>query len=61
MEWTPEVLSRASMKNQQQLQHLRVAEALGIRRLVCGPGKGLNEDYGSYVRTDAWTTVFRNM
>ena len=59
MNWTPEVLSRSNMKNQQQLKHhLRVEEALWIRWLDCGPGKGLNEDHGSYVRMDTWTPIF---
>ena len=58
MDWTPEVLSRTSMKNQQQLKHhLRVEEALWIRRLKCGPGKGLKED----IKTDAWTPIFGTM
>ena len=33
--------------------------ALWIRQLNCGPGKGLNEDYGSYVKIDTWTPVLR--
>ena len=54
MDWSPKVLSRVSDKNPQRLKHhLRVEEALWIRRLNCGPGIGLNEDYGSYVKTDA--------
>ena len=64
MNWTPEILSRPNTRKQtpQQLKHhLRVEEALWIRRLQCGPGKGLNEDYGSYVKTDAWQTVFNHM
>ena len=62
MDWKPEVLSRPAIKNPQQLKHhLRVEEALWIRRLNCGPGKGLNEDYGSYVRTDAWQPIFNTM
>ena len=62
IEWTPEVLSRVNLKDPDQLKHhLRVEEALWIRRLDCGPGKGLNEDWGSYVRTDAWAPVFATM
>ena len=29
-----------------------------IRRHNCGPGHGLNEDYGAYVRTTMWNPVF---
>ena len=62
MDWTPEILSRVSMKNRNQLKHhLRVEEALWINRLDCGPGKGLNEDTGSYVKTDMWKPVFHSM
>ena len=62
MAWTPEVLSRCSDKNPQRLKHhLKIEEALWIRRLDCGPGKGLNEDNGSYVKTDAWAPVFNSM
>ena len=62
MNWTPEVLSRVSDKNPQRLKHLlRVEEAMWIRRLNCGPGKGLNEDWGSYVKTDAWPPLFKTM
>ena len=37
---------------------LRVREALYIRRYQCGPGKGMNQDYGSYVYTNQWQPVF---
>ena len=30
----------------------RVREAMEIRRHGCGPGKGLNEDNGAYIKTD---------
>ena len=60
--WTPEVLSRVNTKDPDRLKHhLRVSEALWIRRQKCGPGKGLNEDYGSYVKTDVWAPVFESM
>ena len=62
IEWEPKILSKVNIKNPGQLKHhLRVEEALWIRRLDCGPGKGLNEDYGSYVKTDAWKPVFNDM
>ena len=34
--------------------NLKVREALEIRRHNSGPGKGLNEDMGAYVKTDLW-------
>ena len=36
---------------------LKIREALEIRRNKCGPGKGLNEDMGAYVKTDIWDPV----
>ena len=36
-------------------------EALKIKKENCGPGKGMNEDWGSYVKTDAWNPVFNTM
>ena len=36
-------------------------EALDIRKHKCGPGHGLNEDMGAYVRTDIWDTVLNSM
>ena len=62
IDWKPEVLSRVNMKNPQLLKHhLRVEEAMWIRRLNCGPGKGLNEDHGSYVKTDVWAPIFSDL
>ena len=38
----------------------KVREALEIRRLKCGPEhpKGLNKDYGDYVKSNTWTKLF---
>ena len=33
---------------------LRIREALEIQRHNCGPGQGMNEDWGSYVKTTQW-------
>ena len=61
-DWEPTVLSRVNIKDPDRLKHhLRVSEALWIRHQKCGPGKGLNEDFGTYVRTDAWAPVFESM
>ena len=59
----PEILSVAKRhKTKGQLKHhLRVEESMWIRRLDCGPHKGMNEDYGSYVKTDIWTPLFKRM
>ena len=40
---------------------IKIREALEIRRHNCGPGKGLNEDMGSYVKTDIWDPVLRTI
>ena len=41
--------------------NLKIREALEIRRNDCGPGKGLNEDMGAYVKTDLWDPVLRTL
>ena len=40
---------------------LHVREAFEIRKHNSGPGKGLNEDHGSYLRTDMWDPVLSGM
>ena len=39
----------------------KIREAFEIRRHGCGPGKGLNEDMGSYIRTDIWDPVLASI
>ena len=36
-------------------------EAFEIRRHNCGPGKGLNEDNGAYLKTDIWDPVLNTL
>ena len=49
-------------KNKKKLTYdLKVREALEIRRHNCGPGSGLNEDFGAYVKTTMWDPVFHQM
>ena len=49
-------------KNKRRLSYnMRIREALEIRRNNSGPGKGLNEDMGAYVKTDIWDTVLNSM
>ena len=57
----PEVLYTANGRNKNPKFDLRVTEALHIRRLNSGPGKGMNEDWGSYVTTQQWQPVFNRM
>ena len=57
-----EVIKTMTGKNKRKLDYdLKIWEALEIRKANCGPGKGMNEDWGSYVKTDAWNTVFNTM
>ena len=49
-------------KNKRRLGYnMRLREALEIRHHKCGPGRGLNEDMGYYVKTDIWDTVLNSM
>ena len=49
-------------KNKKRLSYnLKIREALEIRHHDCGPGKGLNEDMGAYVKTDLWDPVLRTL
>ena len=41
--------------------NLRMREAFEIRRYDSGPGKGLNEDNGAYLKTDIWDPVLKNL
>ena len=51
-----------SGKNKKKLNYdLKVAEALEIKKANCGPGRGLNEYWGAYVKTDGWNQVFHIM
>ena len=49
-------------KNKKQLAYnLKIRESLDIRARGCGPGRGLNKDYGAYVKTQMWNPVFHHM
>ena len=51
-----------SGKNKRSLAYnLKVREALEIKRQNSGPGQGLNEDFGAYVKTTQWNPVFHTM
>jgi hypothetical protein len=63
VDWeNPEILARMNFKDKNRLKfELRLRESLEIRRHGCGPNKGLNEDWGSYVKSQAWTPVFNKL
>ena len=49
-------------KNKRLLAYnLKIREALEIRRHNTGSGRGLDEDFGAYVKTTAWNPVFNQM
>ena len=48
-------------KNKRKLTYvLKVREALEIHRHNSGPRRGLNEDYGAYMKTMMWLRVIFN-
>ena len=58
----PKILETLNNKNKGALKFdLRVREALYIRRYNTGPHRGMNEDMGSYVRTNQWAPIFNGM
>ena len=60
--WEPKVIASMTNKNKRKLTYdLKVREALEIRRHNSGPGSGLNEDFGAYVKTTMWNPVFHQM
>ena len=49
-------------KNKSRLAYdMRIREALEIRHYNSGPGRGLNEDMGAYVKTDIWDPVLNTL
>ena len=63
VDWeNPTVLKTMSGKSKKGLSYgLKVREALEIKRQNSGPGQGLNEDFGAYVKTTQWNPVFHEM
>ena len=57
-----EIITNAQDKNKKRLTYnIKIREALEIRRHGSGPGRGLNEDMGSYVKTDIWDPVLHSI
>ena len=49
-------------KNKRQLNYnIKIREAMEIRCHNSGPGKGLNEDMGAYIRTNMWDPVLNEI
>ena len=63
IDWSvPTIIATKSNKNKKRLTYdLKVREALEIRRRDTGPGKGLNEDHGAYVKTSMWDPALHHM
>ena len=60
--WEPRILTNMVDKSKKRLTYnLKVREALEIKRQNTGPNNGLNEDWGAYVKTNAWNPVFNQM
>ena len=57
----PTILHNSDDRMKNPKYDLRVREALYIRRNNCGPGRGMNQDYGSYVTSNQWQPVFNRM
>ena len=57
-----DVIKTMSGKNKKKLNYdLKVWEAMEIKKANCGPGRGLNEDWGACIKTDALNPVFNTM
>ena len=58
----PTIYATFQNKNKRALQKdLFVRESLEIRHNESGPGKGLNDDYSSYVKTNAWAPLLKKI
>ena len=63
VDWdNPVVLDTLTGKNKTVLQYnLRLRESLYIAKENCGPGHGLNEDWGGHLFTRVWHPLFQKM
>ena len=63
VEWdNPEILDSLRGKNKSALDYnLRLRESLYIAKENTGPGYGLNEDWGGYLKSRTWLPVFSRM
>ena len=57
----PKILYPMNGNDKNSKYNLRIMESLFIRKFNCGPGKGMNEDFGSYVTTTQWQPIFNKM
>ena len=63
IDWdNPKVLYTLTEKNKALHQYdLRLRESLHIAKENCGPGFGLNEDWGGHLFTRVWHPLFQKM
>ena len=63
IDWeNPVILDTMTGKKKLPLQYdLRLRESLHIAKENCGPGHGLNEDWGGHLYTRAWHPLFQKM
>ena len=63
IDWeNPIVLDTMTAKNKLALQYnLRLRESLHIAKENCGPGYGLNEDWGGHLHTRVWHPLFQKI
>ena len=58
----PTIICTMNAKTKAKLKRdLRIREVLEIQRHNCGPGQGMNEDWGSYVKTTQWGPVYSGL
>ena len=63
VDWdNPQILDTMNAKNKKSLNfNLRLRESIHIAKENTGPGYGLNEDWGGYLKSRIWLPVFRTM
>ena len=56
------IVTKMQGKKKRRLAYdIKIREALEFRHHSSGPGKGLNEDIGAYIRTDIWDPVLNHI
>jgi hypothetical protein len=63
VDWeNPKIITTMTNKNKKKLAFdLKVCEAVEIRKNQSWPERGLNEDFGAYIRTNTWAPVLNRL